>query len=325
MLRVVCVLLLSGVTLSSLAMDDVWLLLQKSAYAARELNYQGVFVYQNDRQTSSVQITHMNNNGQEMTRNVVLDNGVQTNQSREVYSQGSNIVIFRPQNQKMVIEKRRGQNLFPAMLPTELETIKVSYTARLGALEYVAGREAQIIELIPKDAFRYSYKIWADTEYGLLLKMALLDNRNQALEQIAFSRIDMLYSQDANWFQPKIDVSKNYVMRDTTAVNHVESDWIVTELPAGYSKVDHIALAVPGKAAPVDQMIFSDGIASVSLFIEPLTKGMRPKMGHMTIGSTNIYANVIDGYQVTVVGEVPEATVMQIARAVSIKKQSASK
>jgi len=325
MLRVVCALLLSAFSLSSLAVDDVWLMLQKTAYAARELNYQGVFEYQNGKQTSSVQITHMNNDGQEMTRNVVLDNGVQTGQSREVYSQGSNIVIFRPQNQKMVIEKRRGQNLFPAMLPTELETIKVSYTARLGALENVAGREAQIIELIPSDAFRYSYKIWADTEYGLLLKMALLNNKKQILEQITFSRIDMLYSQDPNWFQPKIDVSKNYVMQDTTAASHVESNWIVTELPAGYSKVDHIALAVPGKAAPVDQMIFSDGIASVSLFIEPLTKGMRPKMGHMMIGSTNICANVIDGYQVTVVGEVPEATVMQIARAVSFKKQSASK
>ena len=325
MLRVLCALLLSAFSLSSLAVDDIWLLLQKTAYAARELNYQGVFVYQNGKQTSSVQITHMNNNGQEMTRNVVLDNGVQTGQSREVYSQGSNIVIFHPQNQKMVIEKRRGQNLFPAMLPLELDTIKVSYTSRLGALENVAGREAQIIELIPNDAFRYSYKIWADTEYGLLLKMALLDNKKQTLEQIAFSRIDMLYSQDVNWFQPKIDVSKNYVMEDTTAVNHVESNWIVTELPAGYSKVDHRALAVPGKTAPVDQMIFSDGIASVSLFIEPLTKGMRPKMGHMMIGSTNICANVIDGYQVTVVGEVPEATVMQIARAVSFKKQSASK
>ena len=325
MSRVVCALLLSAFSLSSLAVDDAWLLLQKTAYAARELNYQGVFVYQNGKQTSSVQITHVNNGGQEMTRNVVLDNGVQTGQSREVYSQGSNIVIFRPQNQKMVIEKRRGQNLFPAMLPLELDTIKASYTSRLGALENVAGREAQIIELIPNDAFRYSYKIWADTEYGLLLKMALLDNKKQTLEQIAFSRIDMLYSQDANWFQPKIDVSKNYVMEDATAVNHVESNWIVTELPAGYSKVDHIALTVPGKAAPVDQMIFSDGIASVSLFIEPLTKGMRPKMGHMLIGSTNICANVIDGYQVTVVGEVPEATVMQIARAVSFKKQSASK
>jgi sigma-E factor negative regulatory protein RseB len=324
MLRVVSVLLLSAVSLSSLAADDPWFLLEKTAYAARELNYKGVFVYQNGSQTRSVQITHMNSAGQEMTRNVVLDNGIQAGQPREVYSQGNNIVIFRSQNQKMVIEKRRGQNLFPAMLPTEMQAIKASYTARLGAMEYVAGREAQIIELIPNDAFRYSYKIWADTEYGLLLKIISLDDKNQELEQIAFNQLSTLNSQDTNWFQPKIDVGKSYVVEDTTAVNHVTKNWIVAELPTGYAQVDHIALVVPGKAAPVDQVIFSDGISSVSLFIEPITKCMHPKMGHMLIGSTNICANVLDGYQITVVGEVPEATVTQIAKAVSFKKQTVS-
>lgn len=330
LLRVASALLLSAFSLSSLAEDDVWLVLQKTAYAARELNYQGVFVYQNGKQTRSVQITHMNNNGQEMARNVVLDNGVQAGQPREVYSQGNNVVIVRPKNQKVVIEKRRGQNLFPAMLPTDLIAIKASYTARLGALEQVAGREAQVLDLVPNDAFRYSYRIWSDTEFGLLLKMTLIDNKNQALEQIAFTQISMLNSQDANWFHPKIDVTKSYEMEDNTAVSPVNSsrvnaNWIVNDLPVGYTKVDHRTLLVPGKAAPVDQMIFSDGIASVSLFIEPITKGMQPKMGHMLIGSTNICANVMEGYQITVVGEVPEVTVMQISKAVTLKKQTASK
>ena len=327
MLRAALVALLALVSANSYAVDDAWFVLQKSAYASRELNYQGVFVYQNGKQTRSVQITHMNNAGQELTRNVVLDNSItsgQVNQPREVYSQGKDIVIFRPQNQKMVIEKRRGQNLFPAMLPTDLVSIKTNYTARLGTLEYVAGREAQTVELVPKDAFRYSYKIWADTEYGLLLKMTLIDSKNQTLEQIEFNQLSMLNSQDENWFKPRIDVKKSYVMEDATAVSQITNDWVVTELPVGYIKVDHRALVVSGKAAPVDQIIFSDGIASVSLFIEPLTKGMHPKMGHMLIGSTNICANVINGYQVTVVGEVPAATVMQIAKAVSFKKQTAS-
>ncbi len=330
LLRLASALLLSAFSLSSLAEDDAWLVLQKTAHAARELNYQGVFVYQNGKQTRSVQITHMNNNGQEMARNVVLDNGVQAGQQREVYSQGNNVVIVRPKHQKVVIEKRRGQNLFPAMLPTDLIAIKASYTAHFGALEQVAGRAAQVLDLVPNDAFRYSYRIWSDTEFGLLLKMTLIDNKNQALEQIGFTQISMLNSQDANWFQPKIDVTKSYEMEDKTAVSPVNSsrvyaNWMVNDLPAGYTKVDHRALLVPGKAVPVDQMIFSDGIASVSLFIEPMTKGMRPKMGHMLIGSTNICANVMDGYQITVVGEVPEITVMQIAKAITFKKQTASK
>lgn len=324
MLKMVSALLLSVFSVSSWAADDVWLLLQKTAYAARELNYQGVFVYQNGKQTRSVQITHMNNAGQEMTRNLVLDDGEQVGQPREVYSQGDNIVIVRPKNQKIVIEKRRGQNLFPAMLPTDLVAIKASYTARLAGIEPVAGRDAQIIELVPNDAFRYSYKIWSDVEFGLLLKMTLFNSKNQTLEQIAFNEISMLNSQDVNWFQPKIDITKNYEMEDVNTVSQVKSNWFVTELPVGYIKVEHRQLLVPGKSAPVDQMIFSDGIASVSLFIEPITKGMRPKMGHMLIGSTNICANVISGYQVTVVGEVPEATVTQISKAISFRKQTTS-
>ena len=329
MFRFVSGLCLSLFSAISSATDDAWLTLQKSAFAARELNYQGVFVYQNGKQTSSVQVTHMNNAGREMTRNVVLDtshqaSSAQANQPREVYSHGSDIVIMRKQNQKMVIEKRRGQNLFPAMLPTDLRAIKASYKATLGAKEFVAGREAQVIDLISNDAFRYSYKIWADTEYGLLLKMTLVDSKNKTLEQIEFNQLSTLNSQDVNWFQPKIDVTKSYEMHDKTAVNHVDSDWIVAELPIGYLKVDHRAIAVPGKAIPVDQMIFSDGIGSVSVFIEPLIKGTRPKMGQMSIGSTNICAHVLDGYQITVVGEVPTATVMQIAKAVSFKKQTAS-
>ena len=328
MYRSLSVLLLSLISLSAFAatvtVADPWFLLEKTAYAARELNYQGIFVYQNGKQTNSVQITHMNQAGQEMTRNVVLDNSAQPGQAREVYSQGNNIVILRSQNQTMIIEKRRGQNLFPAMIPTEIQAIKTSYTAQLAGLEQVAGREAQIIDLIPNDHYRYGYKIWADTQYGLLLKIALVGNQKQTLEQIAFSQLNTLDSQDTHWFQPRIDVTKRYVIQEATVVNQVHNDWSVADLPAGYVKVDHRALVVPGKATPVDQMIFSDGIGSVSVFIEPLTKGMRPKMGHMQIGSTNMCANVIDGHQVTVVGEVPEATVMQIAKAVSLKKQTAS-
>jgi sigma-E factor negative regulatory protein RseB len=324
MQRVVISIVLSLFSLSIFASDDAWTILQKSAYAARELNYQGVFVYQNGKHASSVQVTHMNNAGREMTRNLVLASGAQPNQAREVYSQGSDIVIMHKQNQKMVIEKRSGQNIFPAMLPTDMRAIKASYKATLGAKEYIAGREAQVIDLVSNDAFRYSYKIWADTEYGLMLKMTLVDSNNKTLEQIEFNQLSTLNSQDLNWFQPKIDVTKSYEMQDKTVVNHVSSNWIVAELPVGYVKIDHRALVVPGKTAPVDQMIFSDGIGSVSVFIEPLAKGMRPKMGQMSIGSTNVCARVLDGYQIMVVGEVPVLPCLQIAKAVSFKKQTAA-
>ena len=208
------------------ALDDPWLALQKTAYAARELNYQGVFVYQNGNQARSVQITHMNNAGRELTRNVVLDG-----QPREVFSEGSDIVIFNAKNNKVVIEKRRGQNLFPAMLPTNLDALKYSYTAKLGTVERIAGREALIIDLVPNDSYRYSIRVWSDVEFGLLVKMSLMDRQGQVLEQIGFTQLSMLNTHDLNWFQPKIDLTKQYVMEDETAVNHVTTNWVVANLP----------------------------------------------------------------------------------------------
>jgi len=314
MLQVISGVVLLFVSVCASA-DDAWQMLEKTAFAARELNYSGQFVYQSGNQTRVIDITHMNQDGHEMTRNVVLEGP-----PREVYSQGNDIVIFQPKNEKVMIEKRRGQNLFPAMLPTDLRLIKSSYTARLGAIETVAGRNAQIIDLMPNDAFRYSYKIWTDIEFGLLLKMTLLNSKNETLEQIYFNQINMLNSQDVNWFQPKIDVSKSYVVEDNAQVTHIEDNWIVAQLPTGYRKIDQVQRIVPGKSAPVNQIIFSDGIASVSLFIEPIAKGTHPKTGHMLVGSTNICANVIDGYQIMVVGEVPAETVQQIAKAVTFKK-----
>ena len=313
-------LLASCVSFNTFAADDPWVILQKAAFAARELNYKGTFTYQNGNQTRSVQITHMNDAGKEFTRNVVIQSG----QPREVFSEGSDIVIFHPKNNKIVIEKRHGQNLFPAILPVNLTSLKNSYKPRVGALDYIAGRQAQIIELIPNDAFRYGYVIWADVEYGLVLKIASVNSANQHIEQIVFQELNMLNSHDLNWFQPKIDLSKSYVMEDVTLLNHVQTNWIVAELPPAYVKIDHIERALPGKRGVMNHMIFSDGIASVSLFIEPVVKGVRPKIGHMSVGSTNICANVIDGYLVMVVGEVPAATVQQIAKAVSFKKNTAS-
>lgn len=309
---VLCLLLAS---LPALADEDLWATLQKTASAARELNYQGLFVYHNGAIIRSVQITHIYEGGREFTRNVVLDG-----RPREVFSEGDDIVIFNAKNDKIVIEKRRGQNLFPAMLPTQLYPLRQNYKLKYVGQERIAGRLAQVIDMVPNDQLRYQYRIWSDTEYGLLLKMSMLDMQGHALEQIGFNQVSMLQTKDLDWFQPKIDATKPYVMDDTTDLTHVEDNLVVPNLPAGYKKIDQIRLRVPGRTVPVQQLIFSDGLASVSLFVEPVIKGMPPRIGKKTMGSTNVYAHVVNGYQLVVVGEVPAQTVEQIAQQVTFKK-----
>lgn len=300
------------------AVDDPWIVLDKAAHAARELSYKGVFIYQSGVNSRSVEITHMNSGKDEYSRIVMLDGS-----PREVLSQGADVVIFSPKNEKVVIEKRRGQNMFPALFPANMDAIKVSYQARMGEVERVGGREGQIVYLDPRDHYRYSYKFWADREYGLLLKSLTSNERNQMMEQITFNQLSLLGTQNMDWFQPSVDSKKAYVMEEGTvpiSTSNEVGSWTLTDLPAGFRKIDQLKRRVRGKKTPVNQIIFSDGLASVSLFIEPLAKGARPKMGHTVMGATNFYANVTDGHQIMVVGEVPEVTVTQIANAVSFKK-----
>lgn len=296
---------------------DPWMVLQKAAEAARALSYEGVFLYQSGSSSRSVQITHMNYGQGEYARIVVLDGS-----PREVLSQGNDVVIFSPRDEKVVIEKRRGQNLFPALLPPNIDSIKSSYQVRLGGVERVGGREGQVVFLEPRDKYRYGYKFWADREYGLLLKSMSSNERQQVMEQMAFNQLTLLNTQNMDWFQPHIDHNKQYVMEEQVSKSSSidAENWSIDKLPAGYRKIDQIKRMVPGKNLPLTHIVFSDGLASVSLFIEPLTKHMRAKTGSTTLGATNIHATVVEGHQIMVVGEVPEATVAQIATSVSFKK-----
>lgn len=310
--------LFSSISARANADDDLWQVLQKTAVAAHALSYQGIFYYQAGTQSKPIQITHMFNGQGEFARNVVLDNT-----PREVFSQGGDLTIFNPKNENVVIEKRHGQNMFPAILPTNLDLIKQSYSLRAGEPDRVAGRAAQMLFLDPKDSLRYSYRFWVDAQYGLLLKSVMLNSRNEIIESIVFNQLGLMDTVDLDWFQPKIDSKKTYVMEDEVAIiadNGVSVGWSLKGLPAGFRKVDQMIRMVHGKSLPVTHLIFSDGLASVSLFIEPLSKSIKPRTGRKLVGGTSFYASVSNGYQITVVGEVPEATVAQVANAVVFKK-----
>jgi len=242
-------------------------------------------------------------------------------QPREVFSEDGEVVIYnKAKPNKVVVSKRHGENMFPAVLPAHLDNLRSTYSASFGDEELVAGRDARIINLVPNDVLRYSYRIWADKEFGLLLKLALSDANNRVLQHIGFTKIDVMNMNTRHIQAPSIDANKEYFMEKSLEVHHA-SDWVVGNLPPGFNKIDQLRFTPPGKQHMVNQMIFSDGIASVSLFIEEIPQGRKPHTGHKKMGSTNLCANVVDGYQVTVVGEVPHKTVRQIASSVRLEKR----
>ena len=104
---------------SAFALDDPWMQIEKASQAARQLSYKGIFAYQNQQEMRSIEITHLNNGKEEFARIINLDGP-----PRELLSSGDNVVVFNPNKENVRIQKRQGQNLFPAILPSNIEFVK---------------------------------------------------------------------------------------------------------------------------------------------------------------------------------------------------------
>ncbi len=224
----------SSLVFAADAEQTAWEKLQKASVAAHALSYQGVFVYQTRKQTKSVQITHMYNGQGEYARSVMLDGS-----PREVFSQGHDLVIFNPKNEQVVIEKRRGQNMFPATLPLDITQLKQAYIIREGSIERIADRTAQVFHLDAKDQMRYKYRFWVDLEYGLLVRTEMVSRDDEVIEGIGFNQLALMHTVDLDWFQPKIDSKKSYVMEEvtiSTEQNQKIKQWTMNQLPIGYRK-----------------------------------------------------------------------------------------
>jgi sigma-E factor negative regulatory protein RseB len=306
-----------GVTLVLLSfyaqsVEDPWLHLEKAAQAARKLSYKGIFLYQNHQDVRSIEITHLNNGAEEFARIVTLDG-----KPREALSRGNNMVVFNPSKENVMIQTRQNQSHFPAILPPDIESVKAIYTLRFVDQERVGGREAQIVYLEPRDEYRYLYKLWLDKEYGLILKMSIHDHQQKVIEQASFNQIALFSGQDLNWFKPNVDTHKKYIM-DNASDNKVshEKYCTIANLPTGYREVSHVTRTMGNQPYPVHQWIFSDGLSFVSLFVNQIPKGHKSRVGETQVGSSHIFARVMNGNQIMVVGEVPQATIQKISNSI---------
>ena len=312
MQRLVLGLLAFVLSVNAQSAEDPWLQIEKASQAARQLSYKGIYVYQNNHDNRSIEITHLNNGSEEFARIVTLDGA-----PREMLSRGSNVVVFNSNKENVLIQKRQGQNLFPAILPPNIDAVKASYSLKFGDQERVSGREAQIVYLDPHDEYRYLYKLWLDKEYGLVLKMMILDRNQKVIEQASFNQVALITPQDLNWFKPSVDTNKKYIM-DETPENKVSNEkyCVIKNLPKGYKEVSHVTRTMGNQPQLVHQWIFSDGLSFVSLFVNPIPKGQKSRIGETQVGSSHVFARVMNGNQIMIVGEVPQATIQKISNSI---------
>ena len=296
--------------LLSFAMEDPWLILEKSAKASQQLNYEGVFHSQSSSESNSTHVIHANIDNKEYCLLKMLDGA-----PNEVFCSGD--MVYVTSQDGLLIKKRKNQFLFPSVLPSDIKHLKKNYQLSFGEKKRVADRMAQHIELKAKDNLRFNYHIWIDDKNLLPLKLIVTNNKNKPIEQSTFTTIAFSEVIDKDIFEKNINLSEIYVAKNKFVENYVSNKfWNLKDLPSGFKEVDLISRRVNGLNLLDYQIIFSDGLAYVSLFIRPITRGTEPKEGTVAIGPTNISARYQDGYQIMSVGMVPPETVNTFSGAI---------
>ena len=291
--------------------------LRKIADATREQNYTGTYFHQYGNHIKAFRIVHLHDNRGEHEKLEALDDA-----PREILRNNDEVLCFDDNVHSSIVEKRKFRNTFPELLPSQVDTLLDNYSVKIGETGRVTGIACRNILLEPKDNLRYRYKLCADNATGILLKVSTLNDKNDILAQTAFTQITIGGKIDKAQLKPKLSGRRASVGKPMTGDTEDDPAWTVSRPPPGFTKIMTVKRMLPGKNAPVSHMVFSDGLATVSVFVEPFAKTEKPARGLSNRGVVNVYAKVLDGYQITALGEVPPATVMQAGNSVIHTKLS---
>lgn len=314
------VILLGGIGYADFACaetdDDATAWLKKMATASRQVKYAGTFVYQHGRQIETSRIAHWADAGGEYEKLETLDGP-----PREFIRNNENVTCYLPESKTVVIEKRSARQ-FPALLPDHLAGLSDNYVVKKGKRERIAGYDCQMIELESKDNLRYGHRFCAELASALLLQARTYSEKSELIESFAFTQVtigngvtrDLLKSRYAGkiqtWRVDKSALEKHDASTDT--------GWILKSQPAGFKKLTEMMRSIGGRTSPVTHIVYSDGLAAVSVFIEPMPKSP-PQVGPTYQGAVNIYVKSQADQMVTVVGEAPARTIRQIAESLGPK------
>ena len=291
--------------------------LKKMAGASRQINYVGTFVYRNNRQSETSRIAHfMNPGGGEFEKLETLDGP-----PREIIRTNDQVTCYLPNTKTVLVEKRIPRR-FPAMLPDQLTGVPESYSVRTEGMDRVAGLECQVIVLEPRDKLRYGHNFCAELKSGLPLRATSIGEKKQTLESFAFTELaigrdfsrDLVKSRYAakakDW---KVDRS---AIPDTEVAT--DTGWALSSQLPGFRKMNEFKRSIAGRSGTVAHIVYSDGLAAISVFIEPMP-GPRavPHLSHQ--GAVNIYTRQVADFMVTALGEAPAGTVMQLAKSLEYK------
>ena len=291
--------------------------------SSKNRSYIGTYVVTSGGFMSSAKIWHVCEGNQQMERVETLSGA-----PRSVFRHNDRVVTFMPEQKIVRTEKRESLGLFPQWQRLADSRIGDFYRVKKQSAERVAGLEADVFELSPKDTVRFGYRVWTDKKKGLIIKLQTLDMNGQVLEQAAFSELQLdapVKMDKLLRMMNKVDGyrAEQSVLVKTTAI---AEGWLLKTPAAGfrsmscYKRPEAMASNPMGLSDEPLQWIFSDGLASVSLFIEPFDRQRHEKPASMSVGATQTMTRQIGAYWLTAVGEVPMSTLRVFANGLERKQ-----
>ena len=298
--------------------------LLRAADAGRHMTYQGVVVYRGDDNApfEVLKVQHRYRDGVENERMTSL-----TGEQRTLLRTGSHVVCILPKDHVVLDRPPVLKGLLSRLNAERLHELAQWYEFRDQGNSRIAGRNCDGVAMMPRDQYRYGFEFWSDHETGVPLKVSLIGQRGEVLEQVMFTQVGFPAAIADEVFAPDADSSRFKVVSSDIPAFDAQADPGLAQvsfqhLPPGFRVVARAERPLPGGAnGKFEHLLMSDGLAAVSVFSEveehPDDKAGeqpagKPFHGVSHIGAVEAYGRTIGTYQITIVGEVPPQTIRMI-------------
>lgn len=308
----------------AMAADDPREWLERMNHALTANDYEGVFTHWQGNKVEMLRIIHRVKNGEVRERLVSLDGS-----GREFIRSGTELTCYLPDKKTVLVEKRPEESPLLGNFPTFDEASTQFYDVKEEERTRFNRRNTRIIKVTPKDEFRYGYRLWIDDSTAMPIRTQLCDARGKVIEQVVFSDLTFNARIPDSAFKPEVATEGFEWLRNESptpalaAAGGSPALWNALKLPPGFALRARAAQMMPGSTDPVAHLVYSDGLASVSVFVEVQTRvqqgnasAAQPATGEAQVGSSSVFSTFSDGHKVTAVGEVPPETVKSIASSV---------
>lgn len=284
--------------------------LAKMAHAMQTLNYQGTVAFLRDGKLEPMKYSHAANRGREQEHLLSLNSPL-----REVVRETGEVSCLYKATQQLVIDQRPFERSFLIDMPNDINQLDAAYGIEMVGEENVAMLPAYVIAIKPKDNLRYARKVWLGRQWFLPLKVVVYDLEGAVLEELVFTELDVKDALPFIDMKPLADGA--LPSQKKPSGSSAQAAFVMAAIPKGFKEVFFDRKPMHESEQPVDHLLLSDGLASVSVYMEhknsaqPLVNN--DTNGVQSVDAVNFFSHSLGDFQLTVMGEVPSETIRLIA------------